>query len=129
MGFLIRMAFWFSLVLLMLPFGGDGSEVGPIRAFLAAREAVDDLSGICLRKPDVCETGKAALHTIGVRAQASARLAYDMLDEEGRPVGPPATAAEAEPAAALAAAPDTAELPDMAITTGAVPTPRPADAR
>ena len=85
MGFLIRTAFWFSLVLLLLPFGGDGSsdDLGPLQALLAAREAVQDFSGICERKPEVCETGKAALHTIGVRAKASAKFAYDMLDDEG----------------------------------------------
>ena len=45
------------------------------------REAVGDIAGICERKPDVCETGKSALHTIGVRAKASAKIAYDMLNE------------------------------------------------
>lgn len=89
-GFLIRTSFWFSLVLLMLPLGtGDDSgdpQVGPLQALLAARAAVDDFSGICERKPEVCETGKAALHTIGVRAKASAKLAYEMLDEEDVPV-------------------------------------------
>ena len=86
MGFLIRTAFWFSLVLLMLPFGGqsdaDGEQVGPLRALMAAREAVGDIAGICERKPDVCETGKSALHTIGVRAKASAKIAYEMLDDQ-----------------------------------------------
>lgn len=82
MGFLIRMAFWFSLVLLALPLGGDGSPgVNPIQAFFAARAAVDDLSGICERKPDVCEVGKAAMQTIGVRAKESARIAYEILDQ------------------------------------------------
>lgn len=87
MSFLIRMAFWFSLVLLALPLdpaGGDGSPgVNPIQAFFAAREAVDDLSGICERKPDVCEVGKAAMQTIGVRAKEGARIAIDMLEEQG----------------------------------------------
>ena len=98
MGFLIRTAFWFSLVLLMLPFGGqgdaDGEQVGPLRALMAAREAVGDIAGICERKPDVCETGKSALHTIGVRAKASAKIAYEMLDDPARrartPRSPPA---------------------------------------
>jgi hypothetical protein len=90
MGFLIRTTFWFSLVLLMLPFGGqsdaDGEQVGPLRALMAAREAVGDIAGICERKPDVCETGKSALHTIGVRARASAKLAYEMFgDQPGEP--------------------------------------------
>ena len=84
MWFLIRAVFWFSLVLLMLPFGSDesGNHVSPLQALLAARAAVDDFSGICERKPEVCETGKAALHTIGVRAKASAKLAYDILGDE-----------------------------------------------
>jgi hypothetical protein len=86
MFFLIRMAFWFSLVLLVLPLdpateGGRADTVSPVQAFFAAREAVDDVAGICERKPDVCETGKAAMHTIGVRAREGARIAYQMLDE------------------------------------------------
>lgn len=86
MGFLIRMAFWFSLVLLALPLdpaGTHGDSVSPIQAFFAAREAVDDVSGICERKPDVCEVGKAAMQTIGVRARETARIAYEMLEENG----------------------------------------------
>ena len=93
MGFLIRMAFWFSLVLLALPLdpaGTNGASVSPIQAFFAAREAVDDVSGICDRKPDVCEVGKAAMQTIGVRARETARIAYEMLEENAasKPVPP-----------------------------------------
>ena len=105
MGFMIRMAFWFSLVLLMLPLDpaseDGGPRVSPLQAFFAAREAVGDLAGICERKPDVCVTGKAAMHTITVRAREGARIALDMIDEN--------------PAA-----------PTDAATTGSVvPTPKP----
>jgi hypothetical protein len=31
----------------------------------AAQEAVGDLAGICERKPEVCETGKKAVHNYG----------------------------------------------------------------
>lgn len=86
MFFLIRTAFWFSLVLLVMPFGGtggDGNEaVSPFQAMFAAREAVSDVSGICERKPDVCEIGKSAFQTIGVRARESARIAYELLDQQ-----------------------------------------------
>ena len=90
MGFLIRMAFWFSLVLLVLPLdpaNGDGAadSISPVQAFFAARAAVDDVAGICERKPDVCATGKAAMHTIGIRAREGMRIAYGMLDEESAP--------------------------------------------
>ena len=93
MGFLIRMGFWFSLVLLVLPLEpeGDAESVSPVQAFFAAREAFADVVGLCERKPDVCETGKAAFHTIGVRAREGARIAYQMLDESQ---GEPDTAAK-----------------------------------
>ncbi len=87
MGFLIRMAFWFSLVLLALPLGvGPGEDgqqsVGPIQALFAAREAVGDIAGLCERKPDVCETGKSAMYTITVRAKETARIAAAMIDDK-----------------------------------------------
>src|SRR5690349_6452506 len=88
MGFLIRMAFWFSLLLLVLPLNpaGDNSPgVNPIQAFFAAKEAVDDMAAICERKPEVCDVGKAAMQTIGIRSKESARLAYEMLEANGTP--------------------------------------------
>lgn len=104
MGFLVRMAFWFSLVLLVLPLDtGDSStgapSVGAIQAFLAAREAVGDVTGICERKPEICETGKSALQTVGVRAREAARIAFEMLD-------------------------DNFGEPDTDTMTGAIPTPQ-----
>ena len=98
MFFLMRMKFWFSLVLLMLPFGGgdDANQVGPLKALMTVREAVGDIAGICERKPDVCETGKSALHTIGVRAKASARIAYDMLGEPDETIKTGTVAATAD---------------------------------
>jgi hypothetical protein len=109
MGFLIRMGFWFSLVLLLLPFdmGGESdgaARVNPVQTFVAAGEAIGDIAGICERKPEVCETGRQAIHTIGIRARESARIAYEMLDEK-------------------------IEEPEAALSTGsiAIPTPRPSE--
>ncbi|MEC9246832.1 DUF5330 domain-containing protein [Nitratireductor rhodophyticola] len=111
MGFLIRSIFWLSLVLLLLPIGGTGSEdgtetpqVGALQALGAAREAISDMVGICERKPEVCETGRAALQTIGARARESARFAYEMLEE------PADGSSEA-----------TAGITDAPLTTGSVP--------
>ncbi|QDZ01096.1 DUF5330 domain-containing protein [Nitratireductor mangrovi] len=85
MGFLLRSAFWLSLVLLFLPISPQGDEavdtVSPLEAIVAARGAFTDVSGMCSRRPDVCETGRAAFQTIGVRAKESARIAYELLDD------------------------------------------------
>ena len=93
MGFLIRTAFWFSLVLLFIPFEVSDSEgrvdtVGPIQAFFAAKEAVDDIAGMCERRPDVCDTGRSALHTIGLKARETARMAYAWIEEDARDTAP-----------------------------------------
>ncbi len=86
MFFLLRAAFWFSLVLLMLPLNPNGQSgegmVGPIETLFAVRGAVADMRGMCERQPDVCKTGGAALHTIGVRAREAARIGYGLLEDE-----------------------------------------------
>lgn len=87
MGFLIRSAFWLSLVLLIIPIETEGGEhgaepVGPVDAFIAARAAFQDVAGICERRPEVCLTGRAALDTIGARAREGARMAYGFIDED-----------------------------------------------
>jgi hypothetical protein len=114
MFFLIRMAFWFSLVLLALPLtvGSEQSgheSVGPIQALLAAREAVGDIAGICERKPEVCETGKSAMQTIGARAKETARIATAMLDEKAAPDTDMSTMTGSLPEVML---PDTVVLPE-----------------
>lgn len=84
MWFLMRMTFWFSLVLLALPLGNaeNGERpVGAIEAIIAAGEAVSDIAGMCERKPGVCETGKAAMSTIGGRAREASRMAYETFGE------------------------------------------------
>lgn len=86
MGFLIKLGFWLSLTLLLIPFASTGGEqqaetVSPMQALFAAREALGDVAGICERKPEICATGKAAMTTIGVRAREGAKVAYEFLDD------------------------------------------------
>lgn len=111
MGFLIRMAFWFSLVLLFIPFeisDGEGrvDTVGPIQAFFAAKGAVDDIAGMCERKPDVCETGRSAVQTIGLKARETARMAYAWIEDDARQAEQPAR-----------------EIADREIMTGSIEAP------
>ena len=105
MGFLIKSAFWLSLVLLIIPLGGgqeDGERpaVGPIETFFAARAVIDDVSGLCGRRPEACEVGRSALSTIGMRAKEGARLAYGVLDEHFGENGEPIHTGSIQPQAA-----------------------------
>ncbi len=123
-GSLIKLGFWGGLVLLLLPIdsGENSRDVSALEALLAARETVADLRGICERRPEVCETGGAALETIKQRAATGARLALTYIDEQGQPraVGVPD---------GLTAATVPAGMPDDAPAHGPVPVPiaRPAD--
>ncbi len=95
-GFVVRSTFWLSLVLLAIPFGGtteDGRSIGPLEALGAAKAAFGDVISICDRQPDACETGKAALKTIGVRARDASKFAYQVLDDHLDETDPTATGA------------------------------------
>ncbi len=73
--FIIRAAFWLSIVLMLIP-GEPGSNkslgAAAVDAALAARAAVADLSGLCDRQPDACIHGGAAVATLSAGAAAGA---------------------------------------------------------
>ncbi|MCB2078634.1 MAG: DUF5330 domain-containing protein [Novosphingobium sp.] len=83
MFFLLRAAFWLSLVVLLLPAGEDSdarvSQVSTGEAINAAQTFVSDMSGFCGRNPDTCETGEQALRTFGSKARYGAKLVYGYL--------------------------------------------------
>jgi hypothetical protein len=101
MMFLIRVAFWLSIVVLLLPAGEtQSSEKGPgaAEAFTAAGAAVADLGQFCTRQPGVCTVGSQAVVAFGHKAQASAKLVYDFFTEKlGRDDATPATAGTPPP--------------------------------
>ena len=87
MFFLLRIAFWLSIVIFFLPSLPTGTKesgrapVGAAEAFGAAQAAVDDARGFCARRPEACETGSHALHTFGQKAQQGAKLLYEFLSD------------------------------------------------
>src|ERR1700753_598203 len=92
MFFLIRMAFWLSVVLVLLPTGGGssqqtasapGTESGAISAVSTASATVSDMRQFCSRQPDACAIGSQAAVAFGQRAQAGAKLGYDFISERG----------------------------------------------
>jgi hypothetical protein len=85
MFFLMRMAFWLGLVLILLPSGSSerapASTVGASDAISAASATVGDLRQFCARQPDACIIGSHVATELGYRAQAGAKTLYDFLTE------------------------------------------------
>ena len=86
MWFLLRMAFWLGVILIILPTGGSQpvpkAQVSAGEAMTAAKAAVDDMRQFCGRQPDACSVGSQAFVTIGHRAQAGAKMLYEFLTEQ-----------------------------------------------
>src|SRR5258705_13100606 len=94
MRFLLRMAFWLGVVLVLLPSAGTEStpkvQVGTVEAVSAARAAVGDLRNFCDRQPEACTVGSHAAVVIGHPAQARAKMLYEFLNEQLGPQAPDA---------------------------------------
>jgi hypothetical protein len=112
MFFLLRTAFWLTLVLALLPSGKsapavEGPQIGATDAVVAASAAVSDVSGFCERQAEACVVGSQAAIAIGQRAQAGAKMVYEFIQErvarsdtaETKPADSKATVASAQPAA------------------------------
>lgn len=86
MFFLLRMAFWLGLVLVLLPSGGaqqtaPTAKVEASDALSAASAAVHDVKGFCAREPNACRVGAELASVIGYRAKAGAKMLYQLLSE------------------------------------------------
>ena len=85
MRFLLRMAFWLTVILALLPSGGSQPtpplNVSARDAMSAAMATVSDMRSFCERQSDACVVGSQAAVAIGHRAQAGARMLYEYLNE------------------------------------------------
>lgn len=86
MFFLLRMAFWLGLVLVLLPRDTTPEsdklpQVGASQAISAATAAVSDMTQFCSRQPAACEVGGQAAAVIGHRAQDGARKLYKIITD------------------------------------------------
>lgn len=130
--FLLRLAFWLTLVLLILPMPDQGAQpadaalsadqqASVVDALGVAQAAVSDVAGFCVRNPETCSTGVELAGTLREKAKYGAQLVYEYLAEEpvdaplrgtgevAMPVEPVAPV-EAVPAADMAApAPSTVD--------------------
>jgi hypothetical protein len=90
MFFLLRMAFWLGLVLVLLPRDKTPEseklpQVNASEAVSAATAAVSDMGQFCKRQPQACEVGGQAATVIGHRAQAGARKLYQIITDKKPP--------------------------------------------
>src|SRR3569623_3355947 len=86
MFFLLRMAFWLGLALVLLPRdkapdSDKGPQVSASAAVLAATAAVSDMSQFCTRHPAASAVGGQAAPVVGERAQAGAKKVYELLTD------------------------------------------------
>ena len=130
MFFLLRMAFWLGLVLVLLPRDKTPEsdklpQVGASEAVSAATAADSDMGQFCKRQPAACEVGGQAATAIGQRAQEGARKLYQIITDKKPPdhTGSIGTAVDVEAATADAAAHDTLTPDDMTVEWRVPPMP------
>ena len=91
MFFLLRLAFWLGLVLVLLPRDQTDDaakappQIGAADAMSAAGAAVQDMTQFCTRQPTVCEVGGQAATAIGQRAQGGAKKIYQIITDKKPP--------------------------------------------
>jgi hypothetical protein len=85
MRFLIKLSFWMTVVLVLLPSGGSQPapkvNVSAVEAISAAGATMSDMKQFCGRQADACAVGSQVAVAIGHRAQAGAKYLYEFLSE------------------------------------------------
>ncbi len=80
--FLLRSAFWLTVVILLIPAdpqSGEAPRITVLNALAAAQATVADLSGFCERNPDVCTKGSAAAELLAEKAGNGVEMVYRYL--------------------------------------------------
>jgi hypothetical protein len=86
MWLLVRLVFWLSVVIALLPVTSSqqetsSSQVGAIDALSAASAAVSDIRQFCVRQPGACAAGSQAIVQFGHKAETGAKWLYQFLNE------------------------------------------------
>lgn len=93
--FVIRLAFWLGLVVLLLP----TDEHQQARLYGAAVATIERATTFCDRNPRTCAVGAEAWATFLRKAEFGARMAFDLVSSRGRSEDE-AVAPRAQPAVA-----------------------------
>jgi uncharacterized protein DUF5330 len=86
MRFLLRVAFWLGVIVVLLPRSesqpASNAQISATDAVSAATATVGDMRQFCERQPEACVVGSQAAVALEDRAKAGAKLLYDMLNEK-----------------------------------------------
>ncbi|BBC01498.1 hypothetical protein ABIF38_007861 [Bradyrhizobium japonicum] len=90
MFFLLRLAFWLGLVLVLLPRdktpeADKTPQISASDAVSAATATINDMGQFCKRQPSACEVGGQAATAIGQRATDGARKLYQIITDKKPP--------------------------------------------
>jgi hypothetical protein len=127
MFFLLRMAFWLGLVLVLLPRdktpeADKGPQIGASEAVSAASAAMSDMSQFCKRQPAACEVGGQAATVLGERAKDGAKKLYQIITDK-KPDHTSSIAGESDNQDPTQARPDTLTPDDLQVEWQPLPTP------
>ncbi len=86
MTFLLKTAFWLTVVLLILPIDREEAGIaqgpGAFETFAAVQTVVSDMRGFCARNPSACETGTATVDVLRQKAVYSAGVVQGWLADD-----------------------------------------------
>jgi hypothetical protein len=86
--FLLRMAFWLSIVVALIPVNPEDLSAGqrPVTTFEtlgAAQAVVSDLAGFCERNVNACATGREVFAQFGAKARTGLRYVAAWVEKDG----------------------------------------------
>lgn len=119
--FLIRMAFWLVVIIMLLP--TDREQQSEVLG--TAQAAVKDVSGFCDRNPDVCVKGMDAFQLFMAKAQFGAGMVMGFIEDHANKEQAAVTPESADLTAPMPLKP-AAKTP-AALTGGSQDTLRPGD--
>jgi hypothetical protein len=87
MKFLLKLAFWLTIVVLLLPSdrtqqSAPSPQIGTSDAVSATSAAYSDMRQFCVRQPEACSVGSQALVQLGYKAQSGAKMLYEFLTDK-----------------------------------------------
>jgi hypothetical protein len=76
--FVLRSLFWLTTVVLLLPPSPDSNEPAPrvnlLHTAYAARVLLQDVTGVCARHPEACDTSRDALVLLTQKLETGAEI-------------------------------------------------------